>query len=760
MTSFSIRSFTLVLVAGATVLSLSACYEEGDLRQEDIVLQNESLVFFGPGESVGGALQLQLTNAISAPEQGPTDFEVRTGASLLEWHALTSKHAATVQDDSRPFEFQLSIPKPQYESLAGKLTVYIHEEAPRIHGTSDVWLPLLQPTTLTYQPETQRYQLRFSLWGISEKTTLVLARESEPLAPLPNPTLAASASPQEKSADRTDVKATRTRVAPLKTPWVALCLKSKLNHPEFCNPLHSDYILRFLSRAAEDAGAFLSEIENDPARPDLAWQEMAVSLLTEEEIDEYATSSLAFVSEEARKAGAAALVVFGRGECGTGYACYIQSQRLVFVEERSQTVPSRTGFTLDDILVHELFHAVQGQLLPELFSSQYQVHDLEWLIEGTAAYVQTQSAKQSLFGNTIWNSPRDWEIPLRTSTEVDQTLDSYKNYEFFAAITQGRKGELAALLRELDRYDLSDSYMGLGRVIHRIKGGQFSSRTRLEDPTAGSLGGALLEASQNSVLRKTHRCNADIDRAADLSEDTRVFRTRSLRPMSSHCRRIESQDPDIISGASCIEIEVPSVIGDRDPIGTFQVHAPGFNSVYNGSGSLEPKVLVSGPLIDLQLLDLDHRRNQTDSVTRRYSMKKVPCGAEPPTDAYTCADAVLSCTLTLDSFNGQELSSTCRVRVLGYEYFRCETRRGEGEVKCLSPSRFGTLSAQDFGVCDTFYNRIVHEVLSPTTEGAQENRIIGATEYTRNLQVNELLPFDRRCGSQRFCRVSAILEAQ
>jgi hypothetical protein len=52
--------------------------------------------------------------------------------------------------------------------------------------------------------------------------------------------------------------------------------------------------------------------------------------------------------------------------------------------------------------------------------------------------------------------------------------------------------------------------------------------------------------------------------------------------MSSHCRRIESQDPDIISGASCIEIEVPSVIGDRDPIGTFQVHAPGFNSVYNG----------------------------------------------------------------------------------------------------------------------------------------------------------------------------------
>jgi len=85
--------------------------------------------------------------------------------------------------------------------------------------------------------------------------------------------------------------------------------------------------------------------------------------------------------------------------------------------------------------------------------------------------------------------------------------------------------------------------------------------------------------------------------------------------MTSHCRRIESQDPDIISGNSCIEIE-PPVIADRDPIGPFQVNAPGFSPLFNDSGFLQSRILVSGPKIDLQLLDFDHQRPQAESITR------------------------------------------------------------------------------------------------------------------------------------------------
>jgi hypothetical protein len=609
---------------------------------------------------------------------------------------------------------------------------------------------------LIYQEDTGNYLVSFDLWSIGERTTLALGWEENPLAPLPPPSMATNSSETTPPAVKSSLDTPRLQVAPLTAPWIAICQKSRLRHPEFCDPSHPDYVLRFLARSAEFAGNFLTEIEHDPARPDAGWREMAVSLLTAEEIKEKAVSKLNYVPERAEKEGRAAVIMFGRGECGTGYACYITSQRLIFVEERSQLVAQQTGFSLDDMMTHELFHAVQMREIPSIFSSEADRHETEWIVEGTASYVQSQSAGQSIFGNVIWNSPRDWAIPLKTSGRVHQTADSYKNHEFFAAITDGRKGDLATLLREFDSVDLANTYDGMGRMIHRLRGGELATLTRLEDPRRASLGGALLKASRNSVLLNRHRCNADIDSAADINEDEPVFRTRSLRPMTSHCRRIQSLDPDIIEGRSCIELEVPPVIADRDPVGTFQLNAPGFPQIREFPGQLEPRILVSGPMIDLQLLDLDSRRPQNEAITRRYSMKKVPCGDELPRNANTCSDVHLACMLTLDNSTFEKIESRCRVLVGGFEVFSCLVRGNETKVNCSSPSRYGTLTLENFGICDGFFNRILAEVLSPDSTDAVAHHEVGRIGYLRSIPMNELLPFDRRCGNENFCRVTPV----
>jgi hypothetical protein len=89
----------------------------------------------------------------------------------------------------------------------------------------------------------------------------------------------------------------------------------------------------------------------------------------------------------------------------------------------------------------------------------------------------------------------------------------------------------------------------------------------------------------------------------------------------------------------------------------------------------------------------------------------------------------------------------------GFEVFSCLVRGNETKVNCSSPARYGTLTLENFGICDGFFNRILAEVLSPDSTDAVAHHEVGRIEYLRSIPMNELLPFDRRCGNESFCRV-------
>ena len=108
-----------MLLAGA----ISSCLDSNEDQVQGLILKSDRLQFFGPAESVAGISSAILLDSDGAPEETPVDFESKTKASLLEWDTLKFDRAATVQDDSRPFELHLSVSRELYESNSGSLSL-------------------------------------------------------------------------------------------------------------------------------------------------------------------------------------------------------------------------------------------------------------------------------------------------------------------------------------------------------------------------------------------------------------------------------------------------------------------------------------------------------------------------------------------------------------------------------------------------------------------------------------------------------------
>ncbi len=125
------RCHLLVLMVRAG--TAPSCLDSSEDQARELILQSDRLHFFGPAESVAGISSELLLDSGSAPEEAPGDFETKAKASLLDWYTLKFDRAATVQDDSRPFELRLSRSKELYENSTGTLRLDLHEKNSRTH---------------------------------------------------------------------------------------------------------------------------------------------------------------------------------------------------------------------------------------------------------------------------------------------------------------------------------------------------------------------------------------------------------------------------------------------------------------------------------------------------------------------------------------------------------------------------------------------------------------------------------------------------
>jgi len=450
-------------------------------------------------------------------------------------------------------------------------------------------------------------------------------------------------------------------------------------------------------------------------------------------------------------------VLIGKNRCGRAdaAACYEPLQQIIFLVGGFVAAPvAPQGFDLKDVVAHEVFHAVQTAELPDLMKLPFSESD--WIVEATAAYYQFLSAGVSVYSSRPWGAFRDWNIPLKTNFADSDHVETYRNHVFFASITEGGRGSLARLLRTIENHTLSDIYRAMGMAIQDTQHDRFAPFAYLDDPIRDALAGAFVRATADAVARNEHDCEGDLDMLRGVNADVALDRNITTLPMTSHCRKFIPADDDIRTEKACLKIKIPEIPGDLEDRGIFQiqVHGKTFPAPEGEAGV----TLVTGPLIQIQLLDLDSKRDRTSGVKRRYEITKTEC-TQPEPQNDQCGAYKISCGRQCDRGGGCQADQTnCSLSVYSstaqrfVSVFTCHTY--SGPVWCSQGGRNDDDVDAHFGSCQNVLATLRGEVL-----GAPHGRITtncqteDCSRYSTHWEYSptDLLPLDRYCGEYYFC---------
>jgi hypothetical protein len=406
-----------------------------------------------------------------------------------------------------------------------------------------------------------------------------------------------------------------------------------------------------------------------------------------------------------------------------------------------------------------VFHAVQAAELPDLM--KLPISESDWIVEATAAYYQLLSAGVSIYSSKTFGEVRDWNIPLQTIFADSDHVEPYRNHVFFASITEGSRGSLASLLRALENHTLSDIYRAMGMAIQDTQPDRFGPFAYLDDPVRDALAGAFVRATSDAVARREHDCDADLDMLRGVNPDVALDRDITTLPMTSHCRRFITADDEIRAEKACLKIKIPEIPGDLEDRGIFQiqVHGKTFPSPDGEAGV----TLVTGPIIDIQLLDLDSKRDRTSGVKRRYEITKAEC-TPPDPQQDICGAYKVRCTRECRVDEGCDIEKTgCSIAV-----YSSTSQAFESVLTCMNYSdqtscgqgRIGEDVEAGMGSCQNVLALLKAEVYAAPHGSVRTwflppacDDCVNDTLYSVSWEFTpvDLLPLDRYCGDYYFC---------
>ena len=779
-----------VYFAGGNFAFLAAT----DSFQEDIT----------PLSSVSASDALQSDPELMAPA-----FLQETGTRLIDGVKIEFAQSSRVRGkDAKPIMIEWILDTRTLPSIHGVELFYqleandtlqargigIHGEGPARTG----WFPFVGPITALETKTPGIYQIQIPIWAFGQITRFAIGQSKDafqPIAfqPVSRTALKTTGKNNKSTSLKTPLRLKEVFAAiqklptgvdavklplsaesvqglelapgdiPLNSPWIITCDSRGLGNVALCRRDSPSELLTRTAEAANYASDFLLNVEQSFS--DNGWKQLRIKHLSGEQAQQALESSNQTQTSTENSAAPHGFVLIGKNRCGRAdaAACYEPLQQIIYlVGGFVASTNAPRGFALKDLITHEIFHAVQGAELPDLIGLPGD--EADWIIEGSAAYYQLLSAGESIFSSNIWGEVRDWNVPLKTTFADLDKLEPYRNHVFFASITEGGRGSLASLLRAIENHTLSDIYRAMGMAIQDTQYDRFAPFAHLDDPVRDALAGAFVRATADAVARNEHDCEGDLDMLRGVNPDVPLDRNITTLPMTSHCRKLIPADDEIRTEKACLKIKIPEIPGDLEDRGIFQIQVHG--KTFPAPDGETGVTLVTGPVIDIQLLDLDSKRDRTAEVKRRYEITKTDC-TQPEPQNEECGAYKIGCGRQCDSVNGCWTDrSSCSLYVysssaLRYvSVFTCDTY--SGAVQCFQGGRHDDNVDAHFGSCQNVLATLRGEVLGAPHGEVRTSCLTNDCEFYSTLwdyTPVDFLPLDRYCGEYYFCD-PLVLEAK
>gem|GEM_PF-2622517 len=324
--------------------------------------------------------------------------------------------------------------------------------------------------------------------------------------------------------------------------------------------------------------------------------------------------------------------------CGNGMACWPFSTHQITVDWDS--LESADQALLTGIFAHELFHAIQGNLIPRQMEWIYSAERIgnpelsgTWFSEGSANAFgfahRTSSAAELAATHVTPGVPRDFRTPL---TDIPSAYGTYEALVRFDP--ESPKGSIRWLHRALKTMRTLEAGEMRGVLNEALnKGRVFPTASRYH------LGEALANAMQEFTPQTGYpHCAATVTLPAGQTE-MRVVPGAEIAPLTHHCLNVQLAEP--LQENECLTAEL--------------VDSPG-SVILMSRGQRAPlgrTLSTSLPSLPLQWIQADHELPVTQKVSvaarvrRIQDCKPIP---EPPLDPSEflappgCMPSAISCS--------------------------------------------------------------------------------------------------------------------
>lgn len=384
-----------------------------------------------------------------------------------------------------------------------------------------------------------------------------------------------------------------------KRPWAIVCKTETLPDAEkgLCDESSSDFALKDLVTQLEFAAFFLTSLDWNKANLQtddvnglalLAGGTGALGL--PDDFDETAQFNIVFFTHETATACSKKAGIVG---------CYSPSTGRVELTNLAPD-PDRAE-RIGDVVVHELFHAVQAVEIPN-------INDL-WISEGTAdamAFWALEPGNASaLLGRRVGTTWRNWRFPLRDQTDVARP---YRTFEFFVLAGNGDMRYLRELFTSLAKQTTGNSYDQMDAALEEALGEPL--------PTI-LINDVFLNRGASTGYPHCEQEFVDAGGTLLLNGD--------LAPMSSQCFEVSGLNSD----SECFEVTLLTAAINLNQV-----------LILNGQDSFNGEPLfVRGNFADIQVGDWDQDRADTVKEDFQLRVEAAAC----PTELLNCQNKRISC---------------------------------------------------------------------------------------------------------------------